>query len=92
MREKEVICPICGKSNLHIESYYEEGIGVVEEHRTCPTCDYLYKYAYGQYFECFDGHEFAWHYLTKEDFYEKLQDDIRECKQIAKEKWKNKES
>ena len=88
---KEVVCSICGKSNLNIESYYESGMGIIEEHFSCPICNYLYEYAYGQYHECFDEYEFAWSYLTEELQYKQIQNEIKRCKQIVKEKWGKKE-
>lgn len=83
-------CPICGTRNLKHISYYESGMGIVEEHFNCSCCNYSFEYAYGTYREVFGKFEFHWDYSifekdkgTQRNFFM----PIYKAKFMAKRNW-----
>ena len=39
-------CPICGSEKYKDVRYTEYGIGTVEEHSSCPRCDFIVEMCY----------------------------------------------
>lgn len=76
-------CPICNSKVNHQE--YFEGIGMVEEHITCPICGYRFEFVYGNYFEEVGNKWFTWsHSQNNSQFFKKI---VR-ARFMARRRWK----
>lgn len=54
MYKKNCCCPICNSNNALNDSYYEDSIGLVEQHVFCPDCGYTLHMFYSNPLEWFD--------------------------------------
>lgn len=59
-----ITCPICGNPGPDTESFYESGIGVVEEFVRCTQCNYVDESCYGRYHVGFGKYNYYWGYNT----------------------------